>query len=76
MLGGIWGSRTLKELLLDNNEIGDRGAPAWLLLSFLCQTLELWMSGFSSQVDRGMKLLMKARQTHSLRSLSVSGKQD
>jgi len=69
------GSRTLKELLLDNNEIEDRGAQHMaLVLLPQVKSLETLNVGFNRINSPGIKLLMKAvLESSSLRSLSVSG---
>jgi Ran GTPase-activating protein (RanGAP) involved in mRNA processing and transport len=74
LTNAIWGSRTLKELLLDNNEIGDRGAQQVAAVMPFVKTLETLDVGFNVIKSTGMKLLMKAViETHSLKSLSVAG---
>jgi Ran GTPase-activating protein (RanGAP) involved in mRNA processing and transport len=70
------GSRTLMELLLDNNEIADRGAQhiAAVLLPQVT-TLETLNLGFNLIKAPGIKILMKAvvDSGSNLLSLSVSG---
>jgi Ran GTPase-activating protein (RanGAP) involved in mRNA processing and transport len=74
LTNAVWGSRTLKELLLDNNEIGDRGAQQIAAVLPFVKTLETLDVGFNLIKSSGMKLLMKAAtETQSLQSLSVSG---
>lgn len=74
LANAIWGSRTLKKLLLDNNEIGDRGTHQIATVLPFLPTLEHLDVGFNSIKAAGIKLLMKAvAETRSLLSLSVSG---
>lgn len=76
LANAVWGSRTLKELLLDNNEISDRGAQhiAAVLLPQV-KTLERLDVGFNQIKAPGIKILMKAvvDSGSTLLSLSISG---
>jgi Ran GTPase-activating protein (RanGAP) involved in mRNA processing and transport len=70
----IWGSTTVKELLLDNNEIGDTGAQCLAAVLPVLRRLETLNVGFNRIKSPGMKLLMKAvSESPTLKSLSVSG---
>jgi Ran GTPase-activating protein (RanGAP) involved in mRNA processing and transport len=69
----IWGSTMLKELLLDNNEIADRGTQHIAAVLPHVQSLETLNIGFNQIKAAGVKLLMKAVVESSLLSLSVSG---
>jgi Ran GTPase-activating protein (RanGAP) involved in mRNA processing and transport len=71
----IWGSTTLKELLLDNNEIGDAGAQlVATVIPGITAPLESLNVGFNKIKSAGMRVLMKAvAGSQSLRSLSVAG---
>jgi Ran GTPase-activating protein (RanGAP) involved in mRNA processing and transport len=72
----VWGSRDMQELLLDNNEIADRGAQciAAVLLPHV-KTLEVLNIGFNLIKAPGIQILMKAvvDTNCTLRSLSISG---
>lgn len=76
LANAVWGSCALKELLLDNNEIADRGAQhiAAILLPQV-KTLETLNVGFNLIEAPGIKILMKAvvDSGGKLRSFSVSG---
>ena len=70
----IWGSRTLRELMLDNNEIGDSGAQQIAAVLPFLTSLESLNIGFNRIKSAGMKLLMKAvADSQHLQSLCVSG---
>lgn len=73
LMNSIWGSKTLKEVRLDNNKIGDRGAQ--LVAVVLTSTdLEILDIGFNNITSVGMKALMKLiAENKSLKSLSISG---
>ena len=74
LTNAIWGSNTLRELLLDNNEIGDRGAQQIANILPHVKTLEVVDVGFNHVKAHGMKTLMKVvAGTQHLISLSVSG---
>ena len=74
LTNAIWGSRTLRELLLDNNQIGDRGGQQVANILPHLKTLEIVDVGFNQIKAHGMKALMKVvRTTEHLVSLSVSG---
>ena len=76
LANSVWGSRTIQELLLDNNEIADRGAQhiAAVLLPHV-KTLEVLNIGFNVIKAPGIQILMKAvvDSNCTLRSLSISG---
>mmetsp|Transcript_6180 Transcript_6180/g.9002 ORF Transcript_6180/g.9002 Transcript_6180/m.9002 type:complete len:904 (-) Transcript_6180:232-2943(-) len=73
LMNSVWGSKTLKEVRLDNNKIGDRGAQ--LVAVVLTSTdLEILDIGFNNITSVGMKALMKLiAENKSLKSLSISG---
>ena len=73
LMNAIWGSTTLKELRLDNNNVNDRGAQlvAVVLTSVKLQVIDL---GFNSITTVGIKALMKSlAENDSLLSLTLSG---
>lgn len=76
LVNSVWGSTTMQELLLDNNEIADRGAQhiAAVLLPHV-KTLEVLNLGFNLIKAPGIQILMKAvvDTNSTLRSLSISG---
>ena len=76
LVNSVWGSSTMQELLLDNNEIADRGAHhiAAVLLPHV-KTLEVLNIGFNLIKAPGIQTLMKAvvDSNCTLRSLSISG---
>ena len=72
-MNAVWGSKTLRELKLDNNNIRDRGAQlaAVALTSIDFEVLDL---GFNRVTTVGIKALMKSiSETTSLESLTLSG---
>jgi len=72
-MNAVWGSKTLRELKLDNNKIRDRGAQlaAVALTAIYFEVLDL---GFNRVTNVGIKALMKSlSETTSLQSLSLSG---
>ena len=72
-MNAVWGSKTLRELKLDNNKIRDRGAQlaAVALTSIDFEVLDL---GFNRATNVGIKALMKSLSaSKSLQSLSLSG---
>ena len=76
LMNALWGSKTLKELRLDNNEIGDRGAQQLAAILPYLKTLETLDVGFNNINNKaqGMKILMKAvAEAHRLVTLSISG---
>lgn len=74
LMNAIWGSHTLRELLLDNNALGDRGAEQVAAILPNVKTLEVLDLGFNSIKSGGMRTLMRVvAETHHLVSLSVSG---
>jgi Ran GTPase-activating protein (RanGAP) involved in mRNA processing and transport len=74
LINAVWGSSTLRELRLDNNEIGDRGAHQVAAILPVIKTLEVLDVGFNSIKVAGLNTLMKAvAETQYLKSLSVSG---
>jgi Ran GTPase-activating protein (RanGAP) involved in mRNA processing and transport len=74
LTNAIWGSQIIRELLLDNNEIGDRGAQQIANILPYVKTLEVLDVGFNGIKSQGMKALMKVvAETQHLVSLSVSG---
>jgi Ran GTPase-activating protein (RanGAP) involved in mRNA processing and transport len=74
LINAVWGSSTLRELRLDNNDIGDRGAHQVAAILPVVKTLEVLDVGFNSIKAAGLNTLMKAvAETQHLKSLSVSG---
>ena len=74
LMNSLWGSSSLKELRLDNNEIGDRGAHHVAAILPYVKTLELLDVGFNAIKTAGLNTLMRAvAETDHLRSLSLSG---
>ena len=74
LINAIWGSSTLRELKLDNNEIGDRGAHQISAIIPVLKTLEVLNVGFNSIKVGGLNVLMKAvAQSDHLNQLSISG---
>jgi Ran GTPase-activating protein (RanGAP) involved in mRNA processing and transport len=74
LINAVWGSSTLRELRLDNNEIGDQGAHQVAAILPVIKTLEVLDVGFNSIKVAGLNTLMKAvAETQNLKSLSVSG---
>ena len=72
-MNAVWGSKTLRELKLDNNKIRDRGTQlsAVALTAISIEVLDL---GFNRVTNVGIKALMKSiSETTSLRSLGLSG---
>mmetsp|Transcript_46545 Transcript_46545/g.90948 ORF Transcript_46545/g.90948 Transcript_46545/m.90948 type:complete len:918 (+) Transcript_46545:35-2788(+) len=73
LMNGIWGSPTLREVRLDNNRIGDRGAQLVAVVSTSVD-LEILDLGFNNLSPVGIKALMKALANNSsLQSLTLSG---
>jgi len=73
LMNAVWGSKTLRELRLDNNKVKDRGAQlaAVVLTSIQLKVLDL---GFNRITTAGVKALMKSlSETSSLTSLTLSG---
>jgi len=74
LTNAVWGSTTLKELKLDNNNIGDRGAHQVAAILPALKALEILDVGFNSIKAAGLNILMKAvADTDQIQSLSVSG---
>ncbi|KAL9190547.1 hypothetical protein ACHAXT_000253 [Thalassiosira profunda] len=73
LMNAIWGSRTLREIKLDNNQIRDRGAQlaAVVLTSVDLTSLDM---GFNRLTIVGIKALMKSlAENRSLHALTLSG---
>ena len=73
LMNAIWGSKTLQEIKLDNNQIRDRGAQlaAVVLTSVNLEVLDI---GFNRLTIVGIKALMKSlAENSSLSALSLSG---
>lgn len=73
LMNAIWGSKTLREVKLDNNQIRDRGAQlaAVVLTSVDLEVLDI---GFNRLTIVGIKALMKSlAENSSLLSLTLSG---
>jgi Ran GTPase-activating protein (RanGAP) involved in mRNA processing and transport len=76
LMNALWGSTTLQELRIDNNDIGDRGAQQIAAILPYLKTLETLDVGFNNinNKNHGMKILMKAvAETNNLKTLSLSG---
>ena len=70
----VWGLESLRELLVDNNDVGDRGAQHIATVIPSLKRLEKLDVGFNKIQSLGMKLLMKSvSESTSLHSVSVSG---
>jgi Ran GTPase-activating protein (RanGAP) involved in mRNA processing and transport len=73
LMNAIWGSKTLREIKLDNNQIRDRGAQlaAVVLTSVHLEVLDM---GFNRLTIVGIKALMKSlAENCSLLTLTLSG---
>ncbi|KAL7550044.1 hypothetical protein ACHAWF_013282 [Thalassiosira exigua] len=73
LMNAIWGSKTLREIKLDNNRIRDRGAQlaAVVLTSVDLTALDM---GFNRLTIVGIKALMKSlAENRSLETLTLSG---
>ena len=74
LVNALWGLKGLKELLLDNNTIGDIGAQ---LLAAICpqlEDLETIDVGFNKIKSTGIKVLMTAiAGARNIETLSISG---
>ena len=74
LVNAIWGSRTLCELLIDNNQIADRGAQQLASVLPYVPNLEQIDVGFNGIKSVGLKLFMTAvAETKKLNTLSLSG---
>jgi Ran GTPase-activating protein (RanGAP) involved in mRNA processing and transport len=74
LTNAVWGSTTLRELKLDNNEIGDRGAHQIAAILPVLKSLEVLDVGFNGIKVTGLNVLMKTvAEVNHLLSLSVSG---
>jgi Ran GTPase-activating protein (RanGAP) involved in mRNA processing and transport len=74
LANALWGSTTLKELVLDNNKIGDRGAHHVAAIIPTLTALKVLDVGFNSVKTSGLAALMKTvAGSASLSSMSVSG---
>ncbi|KAL7561230.1 hypothetical protein ACA910_004151 [Epithemia clementina (nom. ined.)] len=74
VVNAVWGSGTLKELLIDNNEIADRGAQQLATVLPFVESLEQIDVGFNGIKSVGMKLFMAAvAESKKLKTLSLSG---
>jgi len=70
----LWGSTTLRELKVDNNVIGDRGAHQIAAIIPAMKSMEVLDVGFNSITAPGLTVLMKTiAESKSLLSLSLSG---
>eukprot|EP00980_Cylindrotheca_fusiformis_P005770 scaffold1203_cov117-Cylindrotheca_fusiformis.AAC.9 len=73
LMNAVWGSKTLKELKLDNNKMQDRGAQlcSVVLGSISLEVLDI---SFNLVSTVGIKALMKSlSENNSLKSLSLNG---
>eukprot|EP00536_Pseudo-nitzschia_multiseries_P009712 jgi/Psemu1/319687/estExt_fgenesh1_pm.C_2790008 len=74
MANALWGSTTLKELKVDNNMIGDRGAHQMAAIIPAMKVIEVLDVGFNSITTPGLTVLMKSvAESRNLLSLSLSG---
>ena len=74
LTNSVWGSTTLRELKLDNNEIGDRGAHQIAAILPVLKSLEILDVGFNGIKVTGLNVLMKTvAEVNHLLSLSISG---
>jgi Ran GTPase-activating protein (RanGAP) involved in mRNA processing and transport len=74
LTNALWGSTTLKELEVDNNEIGDRGAHHMAAIIPAMKALQVLDVGFNRIKTAGLNVLMKTvAESRLLQSLSVSG---
>jgi len=83
MANALWGSTTLRELKVDNNNIGDRGAHQIAAIIPAMKVIEVLDVGFNSITAPGLTVLMKTvaelssnnnnNNNNTLLSLSVSG---
>lgn len=70
----LWGSTTLRELKVDNNMIGDRGAHQMAAIIPAMKVIEVLDVGFNSITAPGLTVLMKTvAESKNLLSLSLSG---
>jgi Ran GTPase-activating protein (RanGAP) involved in mRNA processing and transport len=73
LMNAVWGSTTLREIYLDNNQFQDRGAQlcAVVLTSIALETLDL---AFNRVTTLGLKALMKnISENSSLQTLGLCG---
>ena len=73
LMNAIWGSKTLREIKLDNNQIRDRGAQlaAVVMTSVDLEVLDM---GFNRLTIVGIKALMKSlAENRTLLTLTLSG---
>ena len=74
LMNAVWGSTSLRELGLDNNSIGDRGANVVSAVISSVKTLKKLDLGFNSISAMGMRTIMKTvAENINLCSLSISG---
>ena len=74
MANALWGSTTLRELKVDNNMIGDRGAHQMAAIIPAMKVIEVLDVGFNSITTPGLTILMKSvAESKKLLSLSLSG---
>ena len=74
MANALWGSTTLRELKVDNNIIGDRGAHQIAAIIPALKVIEVLDVGFNSISAPGLTVLMKTiAESKNLLSLSLSG---
>ena len=73
LMNAIWGSKTLREIKLDNNQIRDRGAQLAAVVLTAVE-LEVLDMGFNRLTIVGIKALMKSlAENRSLLTLTLSG---
>jgi len=74
LMNALWGSKTLRELRIDNNKVGDRGAQLVAVVVSNVTSLERLDLGFNSLTAAGIRALMKSvAESTTLTSLSISG---
>jgi len=74
MANALWGSTTMRELKVDNNMIGDRGAHQMAAIIPAMKVIEVLDVGFNSITTPGLTILMKSvAESKKLLSLSLSG---
>lgn len=74
LMNALWGSSTLKDLEVDNNQIGDRGAHHIAAIIPRMKSLENLDVGFNAIKAAGLSVLMKTvAESQYLQSISVSG---
>lgn len=74
LMNALWGSKTLHDLKMDNNKIGDRGAQLIAVMLTSVSSIAVLDIGFNKISSVGVKALMKAiAESKTLRDLTLSG---